>query len=147
MTELSGLSQRKISASIKLRSGDRAERWPRFSLAKESGIRSASTTVTFVRYGAGRGCPGCAGTFGQSPTPEMLGNISVTFFVRPPARKMLLWEVKLLTLHMSSLGRAGFRWQRGSSGTRGGKVLSKERGCDGATVAEGTAGGPAEAEA
>lgn len=33
----------------------------------------------------------------------------------------------------------------GSSGTYGGKVLSKERGCDGATIAEGTAGGPAEA--
>ena len=80
MTEISGLSQREISASIKLKSGDRAERWPRFSLARESGIRSAGTAVTLALHGAGHGCPGCAGTFGQPPTPDELGNICVTCF-------------------------------------------------------------------
>ena len=46
----------------------------------------------------------------------------------------------------SSLGRAGFRWQRGSHGTHGGKALSKERGRGRTTAAEGTTRGAAEAE-
>lgn len=43
-------------------------------------------------------------------------------------------------------GKARLRWLRGSSGNRGGKAPSKEKGCDGATTAEGIARGAAEAE-